>query len=223
MDINQFYNYRSSCPNCSKLLFNIAEFDIAIYKDISNEFSLVGSLIYDYNGSRFHKFSYEVYKEFRNYSEDYHIQKHKVMQSLSNLAIDSFSINKRVFPKLNISNYIHSSALKHLSADFAILDMRFQSSCISKRHIYYYQTATILPGALTSHNPISLDSEMLGAHGYRIFNAIDAKTPSTSITKDARTAKRSEHYDFPLISIDNWTLSSKESLTTQIQSYNLLK
>lgn len=222
MDINQFYNHRHRCPICNKLLLNIAEFDIAIYQDLSNEFLLIGSLLYEYDGSRFHKFSYEVYKEYQNNST-YHSQKRKAMGKISKLSINSFAINKRVFPKLNISNYLNYDGLKDLSAEFAILDMRLQSSCVSKQHIYYYQTATILPGANIEHDVIHLDSEMLGIFGYRIFNAIDAKTPSTLITKITNTAKTSEQYSLPFIPIDSWKLTNKQSFANQVQSYNLLK
>lgn len=220
MDINQFYNYKNRCPHCDKFLINIAEFNVAVYRDTTNEFSLIGSILYDYDGCRFNKMNYEVYKDIK--PSDEHIQKHKVMSNLAKITIDSFKVNKRVFPNLNAYRYLATDGLVHLSADFLIFDMRLQSSCISKRHIYYYQTSTILPGAKQKDDVISIDSEMISIYGYRIFNAIDSNKPSTVITKNY-SSKTSEYYELPLIPIDRWKTSNKETLTRQIQSYNILK
>lgn len=217
MIFEDFINYKDKCPLCGNLLILNADFDILTSetKHGNYEMFIAGTIFFDFKNNRF------VKSKRINYSD---ASQKEVINIIHKNLINSFTINKRIYPKVGI--YKIQEAIQPIYIDAITLSITKQCYATSD-HRYGYSTDSIDDFDHQTDRLLDIDSEFLIAHSKRIINKYHNNIPAkTFISRFSKNYFEGfpdvSRQEFPLIPMSKWNIKTEEDLKNQIQKYSIL-
>ena len=209
MTIQDFDNYLDNCKICNHEMLLMAEFDVLTHSLISTDqldFQFAGSIVFFYEGNG--KFG-------KGYAFD---EMHKgVAQKAHDITINSFTINKRIYPNLRRTKIM--DAIHPLGLD--AIPLSIVKQCVeNSSHTYGYRTEIINEFDNNNPNALDIDNEFLQIHNHQIMNLL--KNNEHYRTDIIEFDSPQNKITLPPISFDKWNTEDKEIFSKQIEKYSML-